>query len=821
MKHLLLTLLLVLAYSVALAQTGQVRGQITSGQQPLGFAAVVLKNTSLGTTSGSDGLFAIKNIPVGTYDLVVSMVGYQTETRQVVVKDSSEVEVNLLLKEIIAALDEVVVTGVSRDTELRKSPVPIAFITKRDMHLNANSNVVDAVLKGVPGLSAVTSGPNISKPFIRGLGYNRVLTMYNGMRQEGQQWGDEHGIEVDQYGIERAEVVKGPASLIYGSDAVAGVINFIPAIPKGPEGKMTGDAIAEYHSNNGLIGSSVGLAYRKGSCQSAFRVSGKTAQSYRNSVDGTVYGTAYRELNLSAMAGVEKAWGSSSLYATLYENLQEIPDGSRDSLSRKFTRQVLESDADDIQNRPLVPDEALRTYRINPLHQHIQHYRIFTRNRVKMGHSELNAMVGFQQSVRREYNHPTRPSQPGLYIILNSYNYDFKYNLPGWQGLETTLGVNGMLQTNRNSNGTDFPIPDYTLFDIGSFLFVKKSFGKSNISGGLRYDSRHLNWQDFYVRQNPATGFDQATFFPDIDNATLQFPSYNRQFTGFSGSLGLTYNLTERLLLKGNLARGYRAPNITEVGSNGLDPGARIVYMGNRNFNPEFSLQSDVGLMAYLKKMDISLELFNNSIQNYIYQARLFDAAGNPVVIVPGNFTYQYQQSEARLYGAEISLNLHLPRTKWLEFRNSLAYIRGINKNQALIRLYGDAARHLPFIPPLHGRSEIRVTRERATGRFSKTYLRAELDYYGAQNRVYAVDNSETPTAGYALVNAGAGTTLNNRNGQPVLQLVWQVDNVLDIAYQSHLNRLKYFEYYSASPTGRLGIFDMGRNISFKVIYDF
>lgn len=130
----------------------------------------------------------------------------------------------------VSQLNEVVVTGVSRSTELRKSPVPIAILSKKTMNQQANTNLIDAIVKGVPGVTAVTTGPNISKPFIRGLGYNRVLTLYDGLRQEGQQWGDEHGIEIDQYGISRVEVVKGPASLTYGSDAVAGVINMIPEV---------------------------------------------------------------------------------------------------------------------------------------------------------------------------------------------------------------------------------------------------------------------------------------------------------------------------------------------------------------------------------------------------------------------------------------------------------------------------------------------------------------------------------------------------------------------------------------------------------------
>ena len=198
-------------------------------------------------------------------------------------------------------------------------------------------------MRGIPGLSAVTTGPNMSKPFIRGLGYNRVLTMYNGLRQEGQQWGDEHGVEVDGYGIERVEVVKGPASLLYGSDAVAGVVNLLPALPSGPDGQLHGEALAEYQSNNGLIGNSLGLNYQKNGFQTSFRASHRLARDYRNAWTAGCTTPAFREPTLTGMAGVRKAWGSSTWYLTRYDNHQEIPDGSRDSLSRRFTRQVFES----------------------------------------------------------------------------------------------------------------------------------------------------------------------------------------------------------------------------------------------------------------------------------------------------------------------------------------------------------------------------------------------------------------------------------------------------------------------------------------------
>ena len=711
-----------------------------------------------------------------------------------------------------ARLNEVIVTGVSRATTVRKNPVPIAIIGKREMEMNVNNNIIDAITKGIPGISAVTTGPNISKPFIRGLGYNRVLTLYDGVRQEGQQWGDEHGIEIDQYGIGRAEVVKGPASLTYGSDALAGVVNMIPDIPAREEGKLKGNILLDYHSNNGMAGTSLGLSYKKGDWKYAFRASGKLAHNYKNKLDGYVYGTAFQEVNLSGLARVDKRWGYSLLGVTLYNNEQEIPDGSRDSLSRRFTRQVSEGGMDNIKDRPIVPDHLLRAYRINDLHQRIRHYRVYDRTQLKIGGGELFTTLALQQSIRQEYNHPTAPAQAGLDVVLNTFNYDLRYDFPQITGVEMTLGVNGMYQENKSRRATDFPIPDYDLFDIGGFFFARKSIGKVDLSGGIRYDNRYIHWDDFYVGTHPASGFGQKVNLPDTAGASLQFPAFTHRYSGISGSLGGTYNISERLLLKANIARGYRAPNITEIGSNGLDPGAHIVYLGNRQFKPEFSLQEDVAFLAYLEDLDISVELFNNHIDNYIYQARLYDENGQPVVIVAGNATYKYQQSQARLYGAELTLNLHPRGLSWMAFNNSAAYTEGLNTSQD---------EYLPFIPPLHVRSGLRGMMPHPMGRWSKLYARVELDMYRRQDHFYEVDQTETATPGYSLVNLGAGGMLSGKKGQPICEVFLQVDNVFNTAYQANMNRLKYFEYYTASPNGRSGIYNIGRNLSMKVIIPF
>lgn len=817
MKIAILLILIACTFSNSYSQN-VITGKVSSKGKVQENINVKIVGTNKSTKTDQAGWYQISNVQSGPVELQFSGVNYQAKRIKAQVQNDT-LHLNAEILEIESNLNDVVITGVNRATSLRKSPVPIAVLSKKTMDQNVNTNLIEAIVKGVPGVTAVTTGPNVSKPFIRGLGYNRVLTLYDGLRQEGQQWGDEHGIEVDEYGIVRAEVVKGPASLTYGSDALAGVINMIPYTPNIENGKLKGDFTTYFQSNNGMLGSSLGLAYIKNDWKYTLRATGKAAHNYYNKVDGYVYGTAFREYNLSANARVDKDWGYSKMAITYYDNLMEIPDGSRDSTTRRFTRQIFD-DGDDIKNRPIVPSNDLKNYTINPLHQHIQHFRFYNASQFKFGNSDINMLVGGQQSVRREYNHPTAPNQAGLYVVLNTLNYDIKYNLADFAGIESTLGINGMYQTNRSKDATDFPIPDYDLFDIGAFYFAKKSFGKLDISGGVRMDRRNINWSNFYVGTNVLTGFGQKSNV-NAANADLQFPSFNKNYYGFSGSLGLTYNLSDKFLIKANLARGYRAPNITEIGSNGLDPGAHIVYLGNRTFKPEFNLQQDIGIIAYLKNVDISMEIFNNNIQNYIYQSRLTDENGNPVVIVPGNLTYQYQQSKARLYGAELAINLHPSTLKWFTFNNSVAYVVGLNKNETLLNLHGKAAKYLPFIPPLQIRSEIKLTAQKSIGFLDKPYFKIDAAIFADQNKFYALDDTETFTRGYTLINAGIGSSIKAKSGKTVLDIFIQADNVFNIAYQSHLNRLKYFEYYESSPNGRSGIYNMGRNMSFKVIVPF
>ena len=495
------------SYQYTVAQDLVIRGTVKDAGtgKPLPFCSVTLLHVKSGTMTDAKGGFRLtaSQNPAGLR-VIVSNVGYSSDTVQI---NPANTSLDLQLQPLQSALSNVVVTGVSRATLLRENPAAVALVSAKLLERSTESNVIDVLVKNVPGLNAVKTGPNISKPFIRGLGYNRVLTLYDGIRQEGQQWGDEHGIEVDAYNIERAEVIKGPASIMYGSDALAGVVSLIPAGAVENKERLVGKWVSEYQGNNGLLGNGIRMAYAHGRLTYTAAGSYRIAKNYTNQLDGRVYNTGFREANIAAGMRYTGSKSTSNLNFTLYNNLQGIPDGSRDSVSGKFTRQVYEAGRDNVKERPLVPASGLSSYGLSPLHQHIRHVRLYGNQHYETTKGAIDLLLAFQQNIRREYNHPTLPQQPGMHVRLNTINYGVRYNTLAWATGELSLGINGMYQQNKSRSATDFPIPDYHLLDAGAYVFTKWKEGSWTLSGGARYDIRHLQGNDFYTLTDTATGF--------------------------------------------------------------------------------------------------------------------------------------------------------------------------------------------------------------------------------------------------------------------------------------------------------------------------
>ncbi|WP_431609776.1 TonB-dependent receptor [Chryseobacterium sp. 'Rf worker isolate 10'] len=806
--RLMVPVVVIFITSMVNAQETEVAGKVLFENGGSSSAEIVLKGTSIKTTADKNGNYTIKNLVAGNYILLVKATGYEDFEKNISIEKKTTQLPNIILIRNSNTIDEIAITGVSRETLIKETPVAMLSISSKQIEKTVATNIISSLVKSAPGLSVVETGPNISKPFIRGLGYNRVLTLYDGIRQEGQQWGDEHGIEVAPYIVERAEVIKGPASLMFGSDALAGVVSLFPYVPSQNDGIVHGKITSEYQGNNSLIGNGMQLGYKKNSLIASLNASYRMAKNYRNAVDDRVYNTNFEEKNLSFLLGRKTNTSFSKINFTLYDNLQGIPDGSRDPNTGKFTYQIGEGDDDDFGKRPVVSERNLNSYTLSLLHQRIQHYRLYAQHTQQIGKGDLDVQLALQQNIRREYNHPTVPSQPGMYVRLNTLNYGIRYNFPKFSSVEISAGINGMVQNNKNKSATDFPIPDYDLSEGGIYTYIKWKYKRLNISGGARYDIRMIGWDDFYIQTNPVTQFEEHAAQAS-SNTRLGFASYNKTFGGLSASIGSAFQLTKQISLKANIGRSYRAPNITEIGSNGLDPGAHIIYKGNRDFNPEFSLQEDLGISTRFKDFSADVSWFNNNIQNYIYLSLLVDAQGNPVVDTQGNKTYQYQQASAQLYGMEAWVSLHPEKWKGFNFETSLSVIYGFNRDKKF-KNKETQGEYLPLISPLKLSGNLSQKISIPSKLISSVTPTAEVEFSAAQNRYMGLDNTETATPDYTLFNIGASVAIHySENHSAVLQ--FQVNNVFDRAYQSHLSRLKYLG----------NIYNMGRNISLKLIVPF
>ena len=675
-------------------------------------------------------------------------------------------------------LNEVTVTGVTGDTKLKHATVPVSIIAPQLLRSKASTNIIDAI-SHQPGISQLTTGGSISKPIIRGLGYNRVVVMSEGVRQEGQQWGDEHGVEVDGSSINSVEILKGPASLMYGSDAMAGVVILHPQATL-PEGEMKANVSTEYQTNNGLFAYNLSMAgNQKGFVWNA-RFSDKMAHAYKNKYDGYVPGSQFRERAGRLMLGVNKSWGHSRLTWTSYHLTPGIVEGERDPETGEL----------------ICNTDNVKTYSKALPFQEVKHYKLVWDNSLNLSTGYLKAIIGYQQNRRKEYEESEDEYE--LFFKLHTLTYDLRYVTNQWNGWKLSTGIGGMYQKSGNE-GEEYLIPDYRLFDFGIYATATKSLGdRWTLNGGVRYDHRRMHGDEL------------------IEDGDLRFTDFSRHFNGLTGSIGAVCNINEHFNLRLNVARGFRTPNMSELASNGVHEGSIRYELGNQQLKAEYSLQADLGLDFTSRYVSAQLALFANRIDNYIFTHRL------PEEIEEGYLTYAYTQGDARLLGFEAGADFHPVHS--VHFSNTFSFVDAQQMHAS------SDTKYLPFTPAPRWTSELKwelfhhshstVNHHHNSNSIHRSllnnlYIAAGLECYLKQSHIYSADDTETTTPGYALLSLSAGTDINV-NGKKVAEFYITADNLLNKAYQSHLNRLKYADVNSV--TGRRGVFNMGRNVTFKVV---
>jgi len=830
---------------------GTIKGYIFDKvtRAPLIGAIVIVPGTQIGATADTSGYFIFT--PTGKADsLQISFIGYNTITVK------ARPSLTIFLEPSANSLQAVVITALGNKTTLLRAPEPVTIVTHDMLVQQASSNVIDAIALQ-PGINQITTGPGISKPEINGLGFNRVLTLFDGERQEDFQWGDEHGILIDPYAVYNAEIIRGPASLQYGANAVAGVLSF-KSEPLPQSGTIQGSVLTEYQTNNGMIGTSFDVAGNNNGFVWGIRASNEEAHCYSDPKDGYVWGTAYNQDNIRAVVGFEKSWGYSHLSFSTLHRQAEIADGNRDSATGKFEFDNPQSNgygSPQYYSNSNAPSPALvgtlipgtgqvfptraNFFSYNPdisVYQVLDHDMVWWQNSINLNKGTIGADIGYTQSHRQEIDSGSIAAEN---MTVHDIPYSFKYQISGdSSGLKFTGGVNGIYEFENNAAEPpapyigDFEIPNYTDFDIGGYGILEKDYKNLTLSGGLRYDYRGIAGQSMYLSNINTPG--QAVVPERTPGATQQFPGFDRSYTGLSGSIGGTYLLPEYNYVKLNIAKSYRAPSISELTSNELDP-ANIYRQGNPNLKAESGYEADVAYGNNGRDINFEVDGFANYIANFIFDNRISNYNGTGDSVHDNAPVYKYQAFDAIIGGVTAYFNIHPAGSKWFELDNGFTYTYSYFLHQGS----SDSTLHVPWTPAPRLTSQVKFKlNDRHKSILRKTYFAFGLAKYWAQNDIYSALYNELPSVPYTLYNAGIGANfINRKTGGTICSFYVNCTNLTNLAYIDHTSRMQYFwEYngtsqYSALPPANYGkgsavvtipsegIYNMGRNIGFKLLF--
>ena len=824
---LLITLSIFIFSALFVFSQNNLTGTVTdkSDSKPLANANVYISDLKIGAATDESGKYSFQNIPKGTYVIEARLTGYSIKTATVKIEGS--VTQDFILTESENELGEVVVTGNSSAADPTKSPQPTTEVSNEYLTENASTNVIDAISK-VPCISAMTSGQSVAKPVIRGLGYNRVLTVNDGVVQQDQVWFDEFGIEIDPNSVDRVEILKGPASLAYGSDAISGVINFLPEKPL-PEGEVKGEIMNNYQTNNGLINNMLHVAGTNNGISWSGRVDNIMAHAYQNSNDGYVLNSQFSNFNADGTIGLHRKWGYTQVHASYFEMQPGIIDGTRDSATGKQLMIVYHPDLNGGAPTYEFPTkQQLKSYTPLVINQRIRHTKVVWDNSIAVGKGRIKAIFSYQKNQRQETNDPTQPDTPDIYYSSNAVTFDLRYVSPQMGGFNYSVGTNGSNQVSQ-SLGTFMLIPNYNLFQVGGFAIANENIGKLTLSGGLRYDTRKFTGVDHWVDTT------QVPVAPNTPYGVHEFQGFTSTFSGMSGSIGATYKFTDNIYVKGNVAQGFRAPNVAECGANGVHDGTPIWELGDQNLKPETSIEEDFAFGINSKDISFEADIFNNNISDFIYAKSLKSVLGgdslnntfNGIGLGPAP-VYKYTQSKANLYGGEVALDIHPEFASWIDLYSTLSMVDG-----GLVGV-ADSIKYLPFVPPTRITVDLKFHIKKMCGGIKNAYIKFGMINCSQQSHVYeqsaiysGLSASANPIeyaatkaagAGYTLFSAGVGGDLQSK-GHTFCKLYIVVNNLLDTPYMDYMSRFKYLPVNYAN--GKVGVFNMGRNISFKLIIPF
>jgi len=788
MKKIMLLLVSTFFCCGIMAQTHPLNGVITDDfQHPLAGLNVKLINTGFFAVSDSSGKFNFQ-LPNGKYELMVNAIGFQSVKRNIVIDGKA---VYLVLKLTIHSqlLNEVTVKSKAIDERRRQESLNVEVVRTDFIQQHLGGSLMNT-LQRLPGIKTIGIGSGQSKPLIRGLGFNRVVVVDKGIKHEGQQWGADHGLEIDQFAAEEVELIKGAASFVYGSDAIGGAINIKAPVLPAPN-SFGGELNLIGKTNNALYGTSVRLFKRKERLFFDGRFTYQNYGDYRVPTDSLYvydFAVGLHKNHLRNTAGRETGIHFNTGYITSkFKTLFY--------LSNTYSKSGFFANAHGLEPRRVnaeVHDASSRD--ILMPYQQVNHFKLINKNSWIVKRHNIELELGYQHNFRQEYNHyvnhgympPVYPNAMNIPIDLEREFNKKVYALNAKDQItlgkhQLQIGINGELQ-NNGINGWSFLVPAFKQKGLGAYAYDKlKLNDKVLFHAAIRYDVAQINLLRY-----------TDWFFSETANGSreklVRANNLIRNFNSFVWSAGINYNV-DQFEFKANIGKSFRIPIAKELGANGVNYHYFSYEKGNPNLNPEQSYQADFAIGLNTEKWTVKLSPFFNYFPNYIY---LNPTSAHDYFYGAGNQVFEYAQSKVLRYGGEIQVKYQFAHQWSAEVLAEYLYAQ---------QLSGDKKGYtLPFSPPASALFNLTYAPHKLVGS-SATYF--SLDYRITDEQLNIVP-PERKTAGYSLFNFQAGTKIQISN-RP-LHISAQLQNVFNTKYLNHTS------FYRL-----IGLPEQGRNLVLSV----
>lgn len=737
--------------------------------QPLAGAVIELAPSHQTTISLPDGSFILENVAASDTQFFVQYLGYNTHYQVFMPIHNTTLALQSIRLTAAPQLIEAILIEHNQHSSLHSTQVGRNFFLQNMQGTFAKS------LENLAGVQAINVGVGVAKPVIRGMAGNRIIVQNDGIKQEGQQWGNDHGLEIDAFDIEEVTLIKGANSLQYGSDGLGGVLIIKPTGAL-PTQTLSGSVLGIYKTNNQHVGTSANLAWRNQHWWSEARYTFQQFSDYQVPANNFTYNGYTLPLynnRLKNTAGIEQ----NGRISVGYQHLKGI---SRLSLSAYTMETGLFMGAVGIPRAySLQPDNSNRDRSLPS--QGVRHYKLAHHTAWDITPAmHITADIGYQYNLRQEFSFPEIHNRPrptvnpslALQLDLQTLSANISLECTQCSHWRHTYGIQAQHQINKAS-GFEFLLPNYRTWQAGGYwVFNWRPNTRTTWNGGLRLDAAQLQSDDF---QQLIYAADRSLTYQSRAQALA------RQFLNYSASLGWAYRRGSSWLWRANFGKTFRVPTPNELVANGVHHGTFRHELGTRDLRAEQGYQLDLSSDFVYKKLTIKASTFANYFQDYIY----LRPTGQFSPLPEGGQMYQYSQTNAIFAGGECALTWEI--TRHLHLRQAYEYVYNVNLQTSL---------GLPFTPPANVLSELSYTLDNWKY-FNNTILKITHNYTFAQNRT---DRNERKTPAFQLLDVAINTQI--RLGNQTIQLGIQVQNALNTPYLQHLSRYRL-----------LNLPEQGRNI--------